>query len=558
MRSPFSRRRFLELLGQATLGGALSGCGRGAARGGGVDPVPAHITGGIVGASRELGHRLRTGDLPEPSTVRDVPVVIAGAGIAGLSAGWQLMRRGFRDFEILELESTPGGNSRSSANAVSAYPWGAHYLPVPTEESTLVRELLDEMGLILDTLDDGTPVYDERHLCHDPDTRLFLYGRWQEGIFPGLGMGPEDVAHATAFDAEVERLRGWRDGAGRKAFSLPVAESSQDPELLALDRLSMGDYLAQRGWTSERLRWAVEYGCRDDYGSTLEQTSAWAGLHYFASRPCVDAELFTWPEGNGRLVDHLCGRIGDRIRTSHLVFGVRPLGPSEQGGVEVDVFDTVAEVSHRLRARRMIYALPRFTAPYVLEGYALEGLRTFTYSPWVVANLTVDHLPTDRWVTEGTSADPRWGLDSTWDNVAHGSPSLGYVVATHQNLRGGRGGLEPSVLTWYLPMVDADPTEARRTMEQRSWDAWVLDILADLEPMHPDIRQRVQHVDVMLWGHAMIRPTPGFLWGEARRRAAEPYGAVHFAHSDMSGLSLFEEAQWQGVRAAEHVLALSS
>jgi hypothetical protein len=30
---------------------------------------------------------------------------------------------------------------------------------------------------------------------------------------------------------------------------------------------------------------------------------------------------------------------------------------------------------------------------------------------------------------------------------------------------------------------------------------------------------------------------------------------VHFAHSDASGLSLFEEAQYRGVAAAERVLA---
>jgi hypothetical protein len=53
----------------------------------------------------------------------------------------------------------------------------------------------------------------------------------------------------------------------------------------------------------------------------------------------------------------------------------------------------------------------------------------------------------------------------------------------------------------------------------------------------------------------MIRPTPGFIWGAARREAARPLGPVHFAHSDLSGLSIFEEAQWRGIAAAEAVLA---
>ena len=36
--------------------------------------------------------------------------------------------------------------------------------------------------------------------------------------------------------------------------------------------------------TSPRVRWLADYACRDDYGLTAEQASAWAGLFYFASR----------------------------------------------------------------------------------------------------------------------------------------------------------------------------------------------------------------------------------------------------------------------------------
>ncbi|MGE9665511.1 hypothetical protein ACQPWO_33530, partial [Escherichia coli] len=82
-----------------------------------------------------------------------------------------------------------------------------------------------------------------------------------------------------------------------------------DAEVAALDRLSMADWMRARGLDSQRLRWLVDYSCRDDYGMTVEQTSAWAGLFYFASRmsaPGAEAQsLITWPEGNGRLVAHL-------------------------------------------------------------------------------------------------------------------------------------------------------------------------------------------------------------------------------------------------------------
>ena len=58
-------------------------------------------------------------------------MAILGAGVAGLSAAWRLHRRGVTDFTVLELEDRPGGTSRSGENAVSAFPWGAHYVPAP-------------------------------------------------------------------------------------------------------------------------------------------------------------------------------------------------------------------------------------------------------------------------------------------------------------------------------------------------------------------------------------------------------------------------------------------
>ena len=58
------------------------------------------------------------------------------------------------------------------------------------------------------------------------------------------------------------------------------------------------------------------------------------------------------------------------------------------------------------------------------------------------------------------------------------------------------------------------------------------------------------------WGHGMVRPGPGFLWGAARGRPRRARSAgCHFAAADLGGLALFEEAQWAGVRAAEEVLA---
>mgnify|MGYP001615270053 CR=1 FL=1 len=80
-------------------------------------------------------------------------------------------------------------------------------------------------------------------------------------------------------------------------------------------------------------------------------------------------------------------------------------------------------------------------------------------------------------------------------------------------------------------------------------------MLDDLERALPGVSESVRRLDVMTWGHGMVRPAPGFMFGKERLAAASPRGRIHFGHSDLSGFSLFEEAQARGVAAAEGALA---
>jgi hypothetical protein len=111
------------------------------------------------------------------------------------------------------------------------------------------------------------------------------------------------------------------------------------------------------------------------------------------------------------------------------------------------------------------------------------------------------------------------------------------------------------VLTYYYPLVDADARAARTRLLETDWRGWAEIALTDLSRAHPDIRELVERLDVMRWGHAMIRPRTGFMWGAARREAAKPFRGIHFAHSELSGVALFEEAFDAGVRTADEILS---
>lgn len=459
--------------------------------------------GELAGASHQLGHRLRSGAVPVPARWESHDVVIAGGGVAGLAAAWRL---GDRDAVVLELEPVAGGTARSGGQA----PWGAHYIIAPSRENHVLTRLLEEMGVM-----HGGDVGEE-YLVRDPEERLFYRGRWYEGLYLHAGASAEDERQLRAFEAE---MAAWR---ARRAFTIPVAYCSDEAEVTALDGISMAEWMDARGFTSPRLRWLVEYACRDDYGSLLRDTSAWAGVFYFASRE--ERPVITWPEGNGRLVAHLAR--GARVQTNTLVMRITPAND----GADVLVLRDGEPVG--IHARRVIFAAPQFVARHVIPSR--ETSPEFTYGSWMVANLHLRDRP-------GPLA---------WDNVLYDSPSLGYVTATHQ--RGIDHG--PTVLTYYYPLCDSDVRRGREKLLAAGRDEWAEVALADLERAHPDIRSLAERIDVMRWGHAMVRARPGFVRGAARRSASHPFHSIHFANTDLSAVPLFEEALYHGVRAAEEVL----
>jgi len=500
------RRRFLGA-GSAALVGLSLKSGR-------------RIEGGFVNDSFQMGHLLRDGrQFPTAQRTEKFPVVIVGGGIAGLSAAWRLSKRGFRDFVLLEMNPQAGGNARWGENEVSAYPWAAHYVPVPGPKAEYVLELFRDLGV----LKDGQ--WDERALCLAPQERLFLYGRWQEGIEPAVGLTEEDREQFQ----KLEELFGKFRASGE--FTIPL-ERGRTEKYAHLDSISFADWLAEQGCTARLVSWYMNYACRDDYGALARDTSAWAGIHYFSSREAEEKGPLTWPEGNGWITRRLLERVEDRVRTGQMVHRIARTAR----GASVFAGET------EYQAEFVIFAAPTFLARYLLENF--PRLADFVYSPWLTANLTLERLPDAR------------GAEPAWDTVFLDSPTLGYVDATHQSLRTR---IDRTVWTFYWALAEGTPAANRQLLLEKDWEYWKEAILHDLERVHRDIRECVSRIDVMRMGHAMVRPAVGSIFSEERKRLARwPVGGhdsrILFANSDLSGISIFEEAQYHGVRAAQSAL----
>jgi predicted NAD/FAD-binding protein len=517
------------------------------------------IEGGFTGVNVERGHMLRDAKTSSilskasseaPSKTFKTKIIIAGGGVAGLAAARALRLQGINDFVLLELEDKAGGNSKggkvSGKQGDIACPLGAHYLPVPREDSVDSRDvqnLLEELGVRQRI--SGRWQYDERYLCHSPQERLFFNGSWQDGLLPVQDISPQTLAQYRQFAQLVDNAQKtskWTIPASNSSVYSTLADVNK--QLFAITFIA---YLNQNGLTDPHLRWYLDYCCRDDYGAGLSTVSAWAGIHYFASRHGFHASgaefseresVLTWPEGNGWITQRMAQPLGERLLTNRIVTRIE----SGKHGVEVDAFDTNTQLMQRWQAEQCIVALPIFVAARVVRNPP-EALKTAAqqtlYAPWLVANIHIDKPLND-------SA----GAAPSWDNVLYGAPGLGYVNAKHQSLQPVPS---TTVLTHYRALGDLP--DGRRQLLERPWSSWRDEIITELSTAHPDLAAKTSRIDITRYGHAMAIPVP-VLEGKndiqptyllpkqllKKEQTASPNSRLKFAHSDWAGYSVFEEA----------------
>jgi len=330
---------------------------------------------------------------------------------------------------------------------------------------------------------------------------------------------------------------------------VPLELSSADERFLALDRMTFSAWLDSMGLSAPTLRWYLDYCCRDDYGRHATEVSAWAGLHYFCSRDgqATNAErgaVLTWPQGLAALADQLesAARF-DQPWERASVASLRATGEGVEAVVVIP--ERGGPRMLRVKARHAIAAMPLFVLQHVLadsESHGFVGNRDVpAYAPWLVSNFLLHDFP-----------EEQAGAPLSWDNVVYGEPGLGYVVATHQEIRMSRP--ERTAFTAYFALSDMTPEAARQWLERASVAELSRTASKDLRLAYGwRLPLCVDRIQITVRGHAMTIPRPGFLSVPGRHALRNARGPIFFAHSDLSGVSVFEEAAWWGYRAAQAV-----
>lgn len=504
------------------------------------------ISGSINGADKHTGHLLRNGlqNIPSAKNNIETEVVIIGGGISGLSAARWLQKSGQQNFLLAEMASQTGGNAAGGKNEVSAYPLGAHYIPLPNNELKEYTEFLHDCNVITG-YENSLPVINEYFLCFEPQDRLYINGHWQDGIIPHFGTTKQDELEVQRFLAQMEVLRNAKGRDGKDAFTIPVASSSTDVTFTQLDKLTMKEWLQQQHYTSSYLHWYVNYCCRDDFGADYSVASAWAGIHYFAGRKGKAANappqsVITWPQGNAWLASQLRNNCNQNILTNHLALSIQLQGAK----VIVQLLNVTANTITTVTASKCIVAVPQFAGVHLLADNELRKTlvkENFVYQPWMVANITSGAM------------QQRNGAELSWDNVIYNGYGLGYVNAGQQLLQQA---VKNNVLTYYLPLTAKTAVEERTLADKRSFEDWVQLIKTDMAMPHPDFETKTERIDIWVWGHGMISPGVNFIHGNIRKQLQQPINdQIFFSHTDLAGISIFEEAFYQGINAAKATLA---
>lgn len=537
------RRRFLTLAASSAL---LAGCGK--LRRWGL-PITVHVPG------MAEGHWLRDHKtLPTSSGDLRTQVAILGSGIAGLTTAWKLAKEGYTDFILLSGPEF-GGNAAGGNFGDLAYPRGAHYLPLPSMESIHVREMLHDFGVILADPMAEKPYFDEAALIHSPEDRLFKDGQWHEGLLPSSGVSADEQRQQQRFFALVETLKHQRGSDGKKLFAIPLELSSTDPQWRSLDALNFKQWLQNQGYNAPSLHWYLNYACRDDYGADYDKISAWAGLHYFASRGgkarnAEEGAVLTWPDGLQTLVRKLEAAIR-KPRTgiqSRIVAGFAVKVKEQSDGVTVLCASSAAAnaKTFTIHAQKVVCAMPLFVAAHVVEGILDLGFDSVihqpSHAPWLISNFLLDGFPPE---IEGPPL--------AWDNVVYGGKGLGYVVSTHQLIRTAQPA--QTIFSAYQALSQRSPTEIRKWLNTASAETLYEEASGDLRAVYGWRWPRyVKSLEITVRGHAMASPTPGFLSNVGLNALRNATGRIQFAHADLSGLSVFEEASWWGYKAALRIL----
>ena len=492
-------------------------------------PINLHYPG------MENGHRIRDNKSFPSELSGEYDLTIIGSGISALVLCWKLLSSGYKGKICMISGDEPFGNSSNININGNQYPTGAHYLPLQNEESNHTRELLHFFNIIKENPYSEYPTYNDDYLVYSPMERFLHNQSWHDGLY----LKNKEIENFLELISQYKNKRGSDN---KKLFSIPSQLSSKDSQYL--EQISFKDFLIQHNYSDPELINHLNYCCKDDYGQTIEHISAWAGIHYFAGRTGKSKNInhetiLTWKNGNSFLAQTIFNYIKDKITFI----------PGVCTQIKTDKHHYINYYSNQkqlaVKSNKIAFCAPLMMANYLFHKEIIPKSLIPEHSVWLVSNFLFHTLPKE--IFSGTSL--------AYDNIVHNSQNLGFIYSYNQSLDIAR---DNKVLTSYLCIPSSSPKSVRKELLKKS-KTELFDLVSQdiLSAYGKQIYPLIKSVDITIRGHAMPFPGVNFISNkQSVLNILSPLEkeAIYFAHSDLSRISIFEEAAWWGYQAAKKIM----
>lgn len=447
------------------------------------------------------------------------PVLIVGAGIAGLTAGYRLRQAGV-PVRIMEAQDRVGGRMYSLRNHFAdgqVVELGGEL--IDTEHET-IRALAAELGIELDDLSTDDPAL--------ADETWFFHGRrWSDA---------EVVEAFRPIAARIEAELDTLTGDGDPTYRDPSGAER-------LDRTTISEWLDGAG-ASGWLRELLDVGYTTEYGLETDRQSALNFLLMIDHHPDPfrifgsSDERFHVRGGNDRIPHALASRLEDAIETGTVLEAVRARGDGGftaafrrgSGSFEVEADHLLLAIPFTLlREVRLDVPLPEVKRRAIRElGYGTNAklMVGFGARPWRTEHGSNGSVLTDL------------PFQLTWETSRLQPGSAGVLT----NFTGGEHGVKVGRGT---------------AAEQAAL------LVRDLERVFPGIsaaREGAKEVRFHWPSHPWTRGSyasylPG-QWTGIRGAEGEPVGRLFFAgeHCSLEAQGFMEGGCETGERAAAEIL----
>jgi protoporphyrinogen oxidase len=437
--------------------------------------------------------------------------LIAGGGIAGMSAAWQLRNE---DFLLFELSDMLGGTSASSMFGDVPVCHGAHYdLSYPSNYGTETLQMLEDLKIIkYDTFSDSWEFVDKQYLIPKiRESRTFAYGAFRKDVLP-------EGTERTVFTKLVSEFAG----------KMVMPTRLIDVQYRYLNEISFLNWLQEQMQVSEEFIEGLDYNMKDDYGAGAQTVSALAGIHYFTCRPYFTqpVELFSPPEGNAYFINKIQAQLPPQnIFKSHVV----KLIHERDDGFDVEIIDGQKGEITMVKCVRIVYAGNKHALKFIYP-HDFHAFQKNEYAPWVVVNFVLrDH-----------SNEPAF-----WQNefISGDKSFIGFVDSKAQFSKQQ----DKRVLTAYF-CFKPEEREMMSQIEARKLH-FIGNTISYLETyLGRSLKKQIEKVFVKQMGHAMPIPKPGYLFRNANDALHNPN--LVYAGVDNGRLPLLFEALDSGLIAA--------